>query len=238
MFTGRNMIEKKDSFLKEAGVKFLPFVGDNYENGISFDEKGNLMLGTSEKTLKKVLVLGESHYCDEDLTDEEMSSFTRDVLELYLDARKSGDTTFGMKTFLKFERALANEITGLKDSADIWNHLMFYNYLQVPLNGVRMSGNQEEYENASKPFFKLLEIYRPDYIIVWGYHLYERLTNDNGNQGSVLSYGMETWEYDIDGKRIKVLPVRHPVVGFSWDYWHEIIVDFFNRDSIEPMALI
>ena len=232
------MIEKNDSFLKEAGVKFLPFVGDNYENGISFDEKGNLMLGTSEKTLKKVLVLGESHYCDEDLTDEEMSSFTRDVLEWYLDARKCGNTTLWMNTFLKFERALANEITEAKDSASIWDHLMFYNYLQVPLKGARMSGNQEEYGNASKPFFKLLEVYSPDYVIVWGNRLYERLPTYNGNQGSVLSCGMETREYNIDGKRIKVLPVCHPAADYSWDYWHEIIVDFFNGDSIETMDSI
>ena len=142
------MIEKKDSFLKEAGVKFLPFVGDNYENGISFDEKGRLILGTAEKPGKKVLIINQCHYCDEDLTDEEMSSFTRDVLEWYLDARKCGNTTLWMNTFLKFERALANEITEAKDSASIWDHLMFYNYLQVPLKGARMSGNQEEYGNA------------------------------------------------------------------------------------------
>ena len=193
------MTEKNDFFfLKEAGVKFLPFVGDNYENGISFDEEGRLILGTAEKPGKKVLIINQCHYCDEDLTDEEMSSFTRDVLEWYLDARKCGNTTLWMNTFLKFERALANEITEAKDSASIWGHLMFYNYLQVPLKGARMSGNQ----------------------------------------GSVLSCGMETREYNIDGKRIKVLPVCHPAADYSWDYWHEIIVDFLNGDSIETMDSI
>lgn len=58
---------KKDKELQEAGVKFLPFVGEDYDQGISFDEEGKLVL---EGQGKKVLVLGESHYCDEELSDE------------------------------------------------------------------------------------------------------------------------------------------------------------------------
>lgn len=49
---------KKDKELQEAGVKFLPFVGDNYEDGISFDKDGKLVLA-EECPGKKVLVLGE-----------------------------------------------------------------------------------------------------------------------------------------------------------------------------------
>ena len=223
------MIKEHDNILKKAGVKFLPFVGDDYKKGISFDEDGNLIFGSDEKTGKKVLVLGESHYCDEKLSDEEMASFTRDVLEWYLDVRKSADNAFWMKTFLKFERALANKITDSEESTNIWNHLMFYNYLQVPLKGARMAGSQDNYENASKPFFKLLEVFKPDYVIVWGHRLYEWLPNDNGCQGAVLSDGIETWEYNLGDNRIKVLPVCHPSAVFSWDYWHNIIVELLNR---------
>lgn len=49
---------------------------------------------------------------------------------------------------------------------------------------------------------------------------------------------METREYNIDGKRIKILSVCHPAADYSWDYWHEIIVDFLNGDSIETMDSI
>ena len=104
------MIEKNDFFLKEAGVKFLPFVGDNYENGISFDEEGRLVLGTAEKPGKKVLIINQCHYCDEDLTDEEMSSFTRNVFERrfasYTNANSNkGNMVFSEKVFfLTLER--------------------------------------------------------------------------------------------------------------------------------------
>ena len=47
--------DKIDKELQEAGVKFLPFVGDEYWNGISFDKDGNLVLGTEENPGKKVL---------------------------------------------------------------------------------------------------------------------------------------------------------------------------------------
>ena len=220
---------KKDKELKEAGGNFLPFVGDAYESGISFDEKGNLVLGTVENPGKKVMVLGEYHYCDEELSEKEMHSFTRDVVEWYLDARRSGDSALWMNSFLKFERALCNKVTAAEDSIGIWNHLMFYNYLQVPLKGARMAGSQEEYENASKPFLKLLEMYRPDCVIVWGYRLYEWLPNGNGNKSDVLSGEQETWEYILADKRTKVLPVCHPSAGFSWKHWHKIVVEFLNR---------
>ena len=128
--------EKIDKELQGKGVKFLPFVGDSYEHGISFDEEGNLVLGTEAKPGKKVLVLGESHYCDEELSDEELSSFTRDVLDSYLN---SEERCSWKRTFLKFERALSNTVTKFEDSKNIWNHLMFYNYLQRPLRGTRMA---------------------------------------------------------------------------------------------------
>lgn len=67
--------KEKDNALIKAGVTFLPFVGDNYEYGISFDEEGNLVLGTPEKPGKKVLILGESHYCDEELDIDKMHNF-------------------------------------------------------------------------------------------------------------------------------------------------------------------
>lgn len=213
--------DKIDKELQEAGVKFLPFVGDEYWNGISFDKDGNLVLGTEENPGKKVLVLGESHYCDEELSDEELSSFTREVLDCYL---KSEERCSWKRTFLKFERALSNVDTNI-DSKSIWSHLMFYNYLQCALHGSRMAG-EKYYEEAKEPFFAILEKYKPDYIIVWGRRLFAKLPNEKGEYMSCND--MNLWTYNIEGKMIKVLPIYHPSVGFSWDYWHKVIVVFIK----------
>ena len=218
--------EQIDKELQGKGVKFLPFVGDNYEHGISFDKDGNLVLGTKENPGKKVLVLGESHYCDEELSDEELSSFTRDVLDSYLN---SEERYRWMSTFVKFERALSNTVTNVEDSKSIWNHLIFYNYLQLLLRGARMAGDSEDYEEAKTPFFAILKQYQPDYIIVWGRRLFDNLPYENGVEGKCMPIiNINSWSYKIGDKMIKVLPIYHPSVGFSWDYWHKIIVVFFS----------
>ncbi len=218
--------EQIDKELQGKGVKFLPFVGDQYWYGISFNDNGELVLGTKEKLGKRVLVLGESHYCDEDLSDEELSSFTRNVLDCYLN---SEERYSWMRTFVKFERALFNKVTNIKDRKNIWNHLMFYNYLQRPLHGIRMAGDLEDYKDAADPFFAILNMYKPDYIIVWGRRLFANLPYENGVEGEYMpSVDMNSWRYKIDGNTIKILPIYHPSVGFSWDYWHEVIVEFFK----------
>ena len=218
--------EKIDKELQGKGVKFLPFVGDQYWYGISFNDNGELVLGTEAKPGKKVLVLGESHYCDEDLSDEELSSFTREVLDCYL---KSEERYSWMRTFLKFERALSNADTNI-DSKSIWNHLMFYNYLQCPLRGLRMAGDSRRYEDATTPFFAILKKYKPDYIIVWGRRLFVNLPSENVQEGEYMpSIEINIWSYQIDGHTIMVLPVVHPSGGFLWGYWHEVIVELLKK---------
>ncbi len=218
--------EQIDKELQKAGVKFLPFVGDQYSYGISFNDNGELVLGTEAKPGKKVLVLGESHYCDEDLSDEELSSFTREVLDCYL---KSEERYSWMRTFLKFERALSNADTNI-DSKSIWNHLMFYNYLQCPLRGLRMAGDSRRYEDATTPFFAILKKYKPDYVIVWGRRLFVNLPSENVQEGEYMpSIEISIWSYQIDGHTIMVLPVVHPSGGFLWGYWHEVIVELLKK---------
>ena len=225
--------DKIDKELQEAGVKFLPFVGDNYEHGISFDKEGNLVLGTEEKLGKRVLVLGESHYCDGDCCDcgnfklhKECAEFTRNVINEYLDESKERQNW--MRTFLKFERALSNADPNI-DRNSIWNHLMFYNYLQRPLRGLRMA-DEKYYEEAKEPFFAILEKYKPDYIIVWGRRLFMSLPSENVLEGEYMpSIEINIWSYQIDGHTIMVLPVVHPSGGFLWGYWHEFIVELLNK---------
>lgn len=221
---------KKDELLKRAGVKFLPFVGDFYEYGMSFDEEGNLVLGTKEKLGKKVLVLGEYHYCDEEISEEDMNSFTRDVISRYLEISSNGEKDRWMITFLKFERAFYNHVTEPSETKKFWEHVMFYNYLQVPLHGPKMAGMAEDYEEAIEPFFYLLQTYKPDCIIVWGNHLYYNIPNENGTQGEPLNFDeTETWVYKIGENKVNVLPIHHPSTGFAWDIWHYSIVEFFRR---------
>lgn len=76
-------------------IFFQPFVGKHYADGGMFG--------------KRIMILGESHYCDEECTDcgdcrlhRECMGFTQNVLADYLD--ETNERQDWMRTFVKFER--------------------------------------------------------------------------------------------------------------------------------------
>lgn len=85
-----------------SNIFFQPFVGKDYANGGIFG--------------KRIMILGESHYCDESCADcsdcqlhRECMGFTQQVLGDYLNENKERQNW--MRTFLKFERSLVGEET-------------------------------------------------------------------------------------------------------------------------------
>lgn len=231
--------KERDQYLLKEGVKFLPWIGKDYEYGLSYDEDGKLFYGTKENLKTKILVLGESHYVGEEEAEEFKSgkdqelwaNFTREVIKNYLDVDTEWDRW--KNTFLKFERSIAGFQTKRSDSPNIWNHLAFYNYLQVPKSDSRMAPTNDELSLSVKPFFKLLDEIKPDVVIVWGKRLYWLLLGDyeeldvTGEEGEPIiedDYKNPTWIYkENDGHIIRLLPVIHPSWGYSWDYWFKII---------------
>ena len=78
-------------------IFFQPFVGKHYADGGMFG--------------KRIMILGESHYCDEGCADcgdcrlhRECMGFTQNVLADYLD--ETNERQDWMRTFVKFERSL------------------------------------------------------------------------------------------------------------------------------------
>lgn len=196
------------------GIRFLPWIGNNYEQGING---------------KKIVVLGESHYCaniEKDATPQITIKVISDLLDP--DSEHEGYKN----TYTKFERALAGKRLDYSEKITLWHSIIFYNYVQEAFSGPRKMPTFEQYANAENAFFELLEQYRPDCVIVWGKRLYNNLPR-KGEQGyDIVISGtdsIETWEYTLnDGKVIKLLPIVHPSAGFSWDYWHQVIVTFLN----------
>ena len=120
---------------------------------------------------KRIMILGESHYCDESCTDcgdcqlhRECMNFTQQVLDDYLNENKERQNW--MRTFLKFERSLVGEETKQAMRLKIWNSVIFFNYLQVAMGGPREAGTGEQYRQAGKAFFEVIEKYQPEYVIV------------------------------------------------------------------------
>ena len=190
-----------------AKIIFKPFVGSNYPNGGIFG--------------KKILVLGESHYCDE---SEVYENLTYDVLQKYLHHEVNEGW---MNTFKKFERALVGNTTTEDDSRRIWESLAFYNFLQVPMGDARIAGQPEDYKNAVEPFFEVLNQLQPDYLIVCGKRLWANLPYDNWtDEKSVVvdNYENPLGTYTLsNGHKVITTPVyHHPSASFSWEYCHRV----------------
>lgn len=208
----------------DSNVFFQPFIGKDYYSGGIFG--------------KRIMVLGESHYCEEGCVDcgnisvhRECMSFTNGVLGDYLNEGLSRQRW--MNTFLKFERSLVGHETEWEERRRIWQSVMFYNYLQVAMGGPRKAGTNEQYTHASQVFYGVIDKYLPQYIIVWGSRLWNYLPGDsrwkNGEPIIIDGYKVETGSYALgNGDRARAMTVNHPSVGYSWDWWHKAIRQFLK----------
>ena len=196
----------------------MPFIGRYYANGGLFG--------------KRVMVLGDSHYCDGGCCDcgncrlcRLCAMFTQDVLRDFLDERKERQNW--MRTFVKFERSLVGKMTDWALRQKIWDSVMFYNYLQVAMSGPRKAGTSAQYKQAANAFFEVIDKYESECIIVWGKRLWNNMPNERWQDGDdivVDGNHIATGYYLLsNGKRVKVVAVYHPSGGYSWDYWHKVI---------------
>lgn len=204
---------------------FLPFVGHDYSSGGIFG--------------KRVMVLGESHYCGEKCADcgkvgkaGDCAAFTTNVIKTYLDPDTEREPW--MNTYLKFERSLVGHETDSEERQKIWHSLLFFNFLQVAMDETRQAGTQEQYLQAQRAFYEVLDQYLPEYIIVWGKRLWGFLPGDGRwrEEKDIVIDGQHiaTGSYRLgNGARARVMAVYHPSVGYSWDWWHKAIHAFLNQ---------
>lgn len=204
---------------KPSEVFLKPWAGAHYEKGIHG---------------QRLLVLGESHYA---LPETWSSDFTVCRVREYLDPACERENW--MKTYTKFERALAGRELSPSERKDWWDRFMFWNFIQQPMESVNRSlPTDDAISTGQHAFLEILATYRPDRIIVWGERLYGWLP-DRGRQGEPVAlkepwkdgkhYSLETWEYELpDGRTCRVLPIEHPARGFAWDYYHLFIEEFLK----------
>lgn len=198
-------------------VFFEPWVGGEYWSGGMFG--------------KRIMVLGESHYCGSGCpgcgVGDRCRGFTTKVIKDYLDPNVKREGW--MNTFKKFERSLVNRSTSPQESVRIWNSVMFYNFLQVAMGGPRQAGTDEQYRNAAGAFFSVLDKYEPDLVIAWGDQLWGKLPWERWTEGEALmvdGYRVNNGYYRMaSGRQARIICVYHPSTGYSWDFWHKVIAE-------------
>ncbi len=208
-------------------VFFVPWVGAEYSSGGIFG--------------KRILVLGESHYGD----GEPSADATRRVLEEYLDCPETVPSY--LQSFKRFERSLTGAETDPQQRRRIWDSLLFYNFVQeVSTDAPRQTLDVKNPRQSADAFFEVLETYRPEYIIVWGYRLWDKLLPaEHWEWGEeIVVDGLPAIRFGYytlaDGTRVKAIPVKHPSAGYSWAEWNKILQSFLQMktDLQNPMPVV
>jgi hypothetical protein len=207
-------------------VNFEPWIGANYQNGGIFKQK--------------ILVLGESHYCENTngippclcenpREKEECRNFTKATLHNLIH-EYTGEPY--MRTFTCFERGVFGFIPSQEQREALWDSVAFYNYIQFALNGPRCP-IERSLDHSENAFRNILDTLMPDKVIVWGRRLYNLMPDWNGVRIDIkgdAGSSTEGWIYNINGKEIPCMMVHHPSSpsGKNWGYWHLLYKRFLN----------
>ena len=189
-------------------VFFKPWIGKNYSKKQSvFD--------------KKILILGESHYCKSRKSCPKCNievcpkekEFTKNVVNSFLDYQDGkGEKPKNNVTYVKLTNLICPEKSSIRD---FWDSIVFYNFIQ---NANRKVGERpcgEDIEKSVEPFFEVIKEVKPDRIIVCGHMLWEWLPKDNWlskQENLIRANGHKelVGAYKIGRREIKCLRMLHP----------------------------
>ena len=199
---------------------FEPWVGRNYKNGGIFG--------------KKILALGDSHYCDSCVGCgvaggiRDNVDFTKNTVKDYLE--RSYGTKGWPTTYKKFERILSGNLnTDKSDAISIWNSIAFYNFLQTANNSYARTAYLDEYYDKSLPYFwTVIDELAPDIVIVWGSKVWEHLPNDGWVDNPIDNYEYVGY-YERNGKKITFIDIYHPSYPHSLEEESRIIKRIIDR---------
>lgn len=191
---------------------------------------------------KKLLILGDSHYCKSECADRttcgdrgkhsDCTQFTQEVVEMYLDPTCCGNEFRWKKTFTTFVHSMLKKDTTLEEQKAFFDSVVFYNYLQVAAgaspDAAGMSDHSDKrYQTA---FYEVIDQHRPEVVVCWGQRLWNTLPNDFGYGEAVKGAGLKIgdsmfwnyYDYPYRDGRLLLIGVHHPSAGFAGAFHHEV----------------
>jgi hypothetical protein len=219
-------------FTEMDTINFKPWIGENY--------------GTTGFKGKKILVLGESHYCKEELSEGGrcFPSCTKAKMRVACHNETINcisdfvETHKNFKQYRNFEKTIYGRALTDEESAEFWNGIVFYNYVQYSVgNAPRVCVPEKYWEKSEEAFKEVLEKFMPDYILIWGVsRLWQNLPNWGGRESQVEIDGerLKVWIYTINGKEIPAMACYHPSTkdGSDYEYWHPFYKKFLNLPQL------
>ena len=183
---------------------FYPWIGTNYgQNGFN----GN-----------KLLIMGESSYCDS--YNECEDCIQPDVISLcnYNTIHGIMKNMLGIesnKTYTIIYRLFVDEDKMTKQ--EFWNSICFYNYVQTNVGGkARIRPTEEMWKLSEKAYFETIKRINPDKIVFLGGDLWNHIPGRTGIEwkyGDILKNNnseKQIWKYDFEGEIVSAIVVDHP----------------------------
>lgn len=195
---------------------FFPWIGNEYNNGGIFN--------------KKILLLGEAHYCwsikdcegclPGNRNDCNMMTINTIKDQMSENKKKHAIFTKLVKLFLD------KEIIDLNDKTVFWNSVACYNYIQPSVSDrARVAPTSEMCSISVKPFYEVMDKLEPDFLLVISSRLWENLPGQEGidwpagptvNENNIIE---KTWYYKGKRKNTLSLVIYHPSTSyFSYSY--------------------
>lgn len=227
-------------------VKFLPWIGEHYENGEGFQGK-------------KILILGDSHYCEKpvnrnpicrekwsdnknkcsyDCMNNDCYDMTNALMrDNYLPYRKGEkENQKEFRSHSCFEKIIyGRKSISTEDSLGFWNNVVFYNYAQHSQSGTCTELEHPEaapmYMSAINELLEDLDP-TPTHIIVWSQRCFNLLPSgvEEDEEFVVEEYKTRVRRYCIKGKIIKAIAIKHPSRAGQAE-WHSILKAFLELDD-------
>lgn len=174
-----------------------PWVGSNYQEGV----RG-----------RRVLLLGESNYDKAKVRETDYSNI---VCENVQDCAINGRVRFFTKTAKLVLTAAGRERVSRGDIVDLWQRVLFTNYVPTVFTSDRMRPNEDDWSLGRPVLLRVLEMHKPDVLVALGLAL-----------GSRLQWLSEA------APRVAVAVVAHPSsFGFRYKSWTPVVARALRSDA-------
>lgn len=200
------------------GLKWLPWVGKNYSS-----------------SKHKVLVVGESHYGDENNKNVwEDTDSTRACIDEVMYASLWRNRTYTNITHL---------LKGEKyNDPVLWDNIAYYNFIQELM--ITRKQRPSDYYSAWEPFLKILQILKPDFVLFIGVtaaNSFNAYMEDHEIAHSPIKFtesinNVEPRLATINenGINIDLYFIKHCGMGFTVDSWY----NFLTKEKSHSMTFL
>lgn len=210
-----------NTLIAEGKLKWLPWVGENYET-----------------SSKKILIIGESHYYNPkepgSFEKNEQNNFTREIVKELAIRKKYYKTNF----FQNFHYAVIGNDDF--DSNKFWSSLSFYNFVQRSMKTNGKRPENKDFKKGWESFIEIIKILKPDTCIFVGSSC--SITFNSSLKKHKIDFTTvknikkidrafaKSSSININSKTTNIHFIRHTSKYFSWRKWNEYLKNNLSEE--------